>query len=134
MLTAPRECAVLDAHRAELAVLADPSKGWSDRLASLSTVAAAVKASAPSALMRDLSLPLFHTQSHIELLAALADRAQQLTAGKYEGINGTACRTIVGARGIGKTNVMLAFTYACKAAYPTIIPFYVTGMGLDKRN
>ena len=61
----------------------------------------------------DMALPLLDTDSHLTLLAGLVQPAEQLQAGNYKGLNGVACRVLMGARGIGKTNLARAFTAAC---------------------
>ena len=132
VLTAPRDSSVLKQQERAVSVLADGQKPWPERLAALSEVATALQRTSPAVLGEEIALPLFNTPSHVDLLAALALQAEQLQAGNYENHNGIACRTLAGARGIGKSTVMRAFTYACKAAYPDIIPLYLTAAGLTE--
>ena len=82
----------------------------------------------PSA--KGLPLPLFETQAHLELLSTLVHHCSQLAAGAYVGINGSSCRTLVGARGIGKSALLRAFARVAASAFPSVITLYVSGAGL----
>lgn len=132
VLTAPAAFEVLKQHEAAVDVFTDSSQDWPARLAALNKISAALLERAPSALRHSISLPLLDTESHLTLLAAWVQRAEQLRAGNYKGLNGVACRVLLGARGIGKTNVMLALSYACSTVFPDIIPLWVTGAVLDE--
>lgn len=77
------------------------------------------------------ALPLFDTEAHGALLEFLVSHADALAGGGFRGLNGVACRTLVGARGIGKTAVMRAFATVCASAFPGIVPLYVSAEGID---
>ena len=77
-----------------------------------------------------LALPLFHTSAHATLLRVLVTHARTLAAGRYNGTNGAHCRTLVGARGIGKSALMRAFALVAPSAFPSLLPVYLTGQGI----
>lgn len=132
VLTVPAAPEVLEKHEAAVQIFADRSKAWPVRLAALNEISTALLEHAPPGLSNSISLPLLNTESHLVLLAALVQRAEQLDARLYEHHNGIACRSLLGARGIGKTNVILAFIHACAAAFPDVIPLYVSCAELSK--
>ena len=84
----------------------------------------------PAAAAATPCLPLFHTQAHRGLLSVLAGHAGRLEAGSFVGLIGAPCRTLVGARGTGKSSLMRAFTLAAPAAFARVIPLYLSGAGL----
>jgi hypothetical protein len=53
-----------------------------------------------------------------------------LAAGSFVGSNRGPCRTLVGARGIGKTAIMRAFALVAPSAFPSLLPVYLTGLGI----
>ena len=130
VLTAPRECSVLESKKEALGVLTSADATPEARLRALSEVAAAVSAVHSAALGIEFFTPLLETASHTRLVSELVARASSLESGADIGHNGRPCRTIVGARGIGKTTLLQAFTYACKAAFPSLIPIYITAQDL----
>lgn len=77
------------------------------------------------------ALPLLDTEAHGALLEFLVSHTDALAGGEFRGLNGVACRTLVGARGIGKTAVMRAFATVCASAFPGIVPLYVSARGID---
>ena len=113
-------------------VLANRSEEAVGRINALSTMNEGLGAKHESKLPASVALPLFATRSHEALLRMLAGHAEGLRDGHYKGTNGPSSHCVVGARGIGKTNFMRAFTAVCTAAYPSIIPLYVTGEGLER--
>jgi hypothetical protein len=76
------------------------------------------------------ALPLFHTVAHATLLRVLVNHARSLAAGYYVGINGAPCRTLVGARGIGKSALMRAFVLVAPSAFPSLLPVYLNGQDI----
>ena len=76
------------------------------------------------------ALPLFHTAAHATLLRVLVDHARTLSAGYFKGINGAPCRTLLGARGIGKSALMRAFALVAPSAFPGLMPVYLSGQGI----
>lgn len=68
--------------------------------------------------------------AHAALLRALVNQARSLQAGLFKGNNGTACRTLVGARRTGKTTIMRAFAIVAPSAFPGLLPVYLSGLGL----
>ena len=76
------------------------------------------------------ALPLFHTVAHAALLEVLVSHARALCDGAFKGSNGAPCRTLVGARGIGKTTMMRAFALVAASAFPGLLPVYLSGQGL----
>lgn len=132
VLTSPRDCAVLDAHAAAIATLRNDASPPQARVAALSEVAAAVAAAQDLGI--EFATPLLETESHIELVRQLTTHASALAATDFKWINGRPCRTLIGTRGIGKTNVVKAFTYGGQAAYPNVIFMYITGQDLGDQS
>ena len=60
----------------------------------------------------------------------LVSHARTLEAGRFTGINGAPCRTLVGARGIGKSALMRAFALVAPSAFPSLMPVYLSGQGI----
>ena len=123
-----RAVAPLDA--AALAALACASTPPRARLTALGALVAELVALDARALGPGAPLPLLRTEAHVALLDALAWHARALAAGVFVGINGLPCRTIVGARGIGKTAVLRAFCAVAPSAFPSLIVLYATGEGV----
>lgn len=78
-----------------------------------------------------LPLPLFCTEAHLSLLHTLVSHTQQLALGLFRGSVGPACRTLVGAQGIGKTALLRSFSVVAASAFPGVMPLYVSGAGLS---
>ncbi len=72
----------------------------------------------------------FETVAHASLLETLAGHARLLARGSFTGSNGSACRTLIGPRGIGKTVMLRAFAAVAASAWSNLIVLYVTGEGL----
>jgi AAA domain len=135
VLAGPYQRSISDAHSKAVAVLADEDSSAHDQLAALSEVAAAAAAAAKvSTLGTRFLSPLLETPSHIELVGELVRWANALADGEDRGCNGRHCRTVIGEPGIGKTTLLQAFTYGCNAAFPTIIPVYITCKDLGERS
>jgi hypothetical protein len=116
------------AHRASLlGALTAPDTPAPARLRALNQLLVEHQARHPSA---QVPLPLFETQAHLSLLQTLVFHALGLAQGDFEGVNGTACRTLVGAWGIGKTALLRAFALVCASAFPTVIALYISGEGM----
>lgn len=122
----------LDAHL--LAVLTSPSTAAHVRIAALGALVADVLARDASALGGTAALPVFNTVSHASLLESLVSHACVLAAGGFEGSNGTACRTLVGPRGIGKTVMLRAFAAVAASAFPSLVVIYITGENIKQRS
>jgi hypothetical protein len=121
-----RHDATLGAHAAAVALRAAGTDALS-RVRALGDLVADVVRRDPGALGDVTALPLFVTLAHKSLLEALSTHARALAAGDFAGSNGTACRTLVGPRGIGKTVVLRAFAAVCATAFPSLVAVYVTG-------
>jgi hypothetical protein len=78
------------------------------------------------ALSRMTGVELFATPSHQELMHALVEQCDRLARGQFEWNNGAHARLLQGPKGIGKTTMLRAFTMACEAAFPDVIPIYLT--------
>lgn len=118
----------LDAHL--LATLSAAGTNAHVRVAALSALVADVVARDACALISTASLPLFDTVAHASLLTSLAGHARLLSGGGFVGSNGVACRTLVGARGIGKTVMLRAFAAVAASAFPGVTVLYVSGEGI----
>ena len=115
-----------------LAALAAPDTPDAQRLEALSALVADHCARFPARPGEGPSpaLPIFHTSAHAALLRVLVSHARTLAAGLYNGTNGAHCRTLVGARGIGKSALMRAFALVAPSAFPSLLPVYLTGHGI----
>ena len=115
-----------------LAALAATDTPDAQRLEALSALVADHCSRHPARPAEDASpaLPLFHTSAHATLLRVLVTHARTLAAGRYNGTNGAHCRTLVGARGIGKSALMRAFALVAPSAFPGLLPVYLTGQGI----
>lgn len=139
-MTVPAARAVLESMNPSVSVKANVNElaargaTWSARLAALNKIIVALLQHAPSALRSTICLPLLDTESHRALLAALVQRAEQLAAGIYWGKNGVACRLLLGAPGIGETNLMQAIACACSLAFPDVIVLYVSCADLGQNS
>ena len=124
-------CAPDGAHSPPLLrLLSSPGTEALQRVRALSQLLLEHSQRHPSA-QDDLPLPLLETQAHLALLSTLVHHASQLASGAFVGLNGAPCRTLVGARGIGKTTLLRAFSLVAASAFPTVIVLYVTGAGLS---
>ena len=114
-----------------LAAFAAASTPPRARLAALGALVAELGALDARALgPGGLPLPLLRTEAHLALVEALAWQARGLAAGAFVGVNGLPCRTLVGARGIGKTAVLRAFCAVAPSAFPSLAVLYATGEGV----
>jgi hypothetical protein len=113
-----------------LASLAAPWTPPAQRLSALNALLLAQRCSARSGRPRH-ALPLFSTQAHSELLEALAAHAGALAAGGFVDSNGSACRTLVGARGTGKTAMLRAFAAVAPSAFPGLTALYLSCQGME---
>lgn len=132
VLTAPRDSTELAGLQAAISRMANSRVMLPERLAALSEAARALRRVSRTALGKTIVVPLLDTPSHLHMFGSMVSMVQELAAGEYTGHNGVACRTLVGAHGIGKTTVARAFVFVCKAAFPGVIPLYFTAAGLDK--
>ena len=114
-----------------LAALAAESTPPHARLAALSALVTELVALDPNALGPGVPLPLLRTKAHVALVSVLSSQARMLAAGVFLGINGLPCRTLIGARGIGKTAVLRAFCAVAPSAFPSLAVLYVTGEGVS---
>jgi hypothetical protein len=103
----------------------------SRRIGVLNQLVKARLSSLPQAAWDWDALPLFDTEAHGTLLEFLVGHTDALAGGGFKGLNGVACRTLVGSRGIGKTAMMRAFATVCASAFPGIVPLYVSAEGID---
>eukprot|EP01038_Epipyxis_sp_PR26KG_P004987 gene4987-6970_t len=69
---------------------------------------------------------VFETVTHRAILKILDARSRELSANSFEGHDGSACSLLQGAKGIGKSEMLMAFKEYCKIKYPHIIPVYIT--------
>ena len=70
-----------------------------------------------------LDFQLFGVQTHIDTCDSLLRVCRNIAPNRS---NGTFMHALQGPRGIGKTTIMRAFTAGCQAAFPHIIPMYIT--------
>ena len=115
---------------AALRAFAAPSTRPRARLDALGALVAELVACDAHALGPGAPLPLLHTQAHMVLLDALVWHARALVAGTFVGVNGLPCRTLIGARGIGKTAMLRAFCAVAPSAFPSLAVLYTTGEGI----
>jgi hypothetical protein len=111
-----------------LQLLSSPGTGAQERVSALSALLLQRQQRHPSA--EPLPLPLFETQAHQALLGTLVSHASRLASGSFTGVNGGPCRTLVGARGIGKTAILRAFAHVAASAFPSVVTLYVSCAGL----
>lgn len=69
---------------------------------------------------------IFETPAHFALTTQLVLHTSMLSRGAFIGTNGMHARTIVGPKGVGKTTVLRQFVHVCEAAFPNVVPVYVT--------
>jgi hypothetical protein len=69
---------------------------------------------------------IFQTPVHRALTKGLVVHASMLSEGAFVGTNGMHARTIVGPKGVGKTTVLRQFVHVCEAAFPNVVPVYVS--------
>ena len=105
-----------------LAALSAESTPPRARLAALSVLVPELVALDANALGPGVPLPLLRTEAHVTLVCALSSQARMLAAGAFVRINGLPCRTLIGARGIGKTAVLRAFWQAVDTSVPLTQP------------
>ena len=68
---------------------------------------------------------LYHTSAHITLMDFLVHQTTCLNGAAFTR-NGTHARTIVGAKGIGKSTVLTQFVRVAEAAFPNVIAVYAS--------
>lgn len=69
---------------------------------------------------------VFDTVTHRSIFKILDARSHGLSDNSFYGKNGSACSLLQGPKGIGKSEMLMAFKEYCKAKYPNIIPVYIT--------
>jgi len=69
---------------------------------------------------------VFDTVTHREIFKILDARSHGLSANSFEGHDGKACSLLQGPKGIGKSEMLMAFKEYCKMKYPNVIPVYIT--------
>lgn len=121
--------AAVPLNEAALRALAAPSTRPRARLDALGALVAELVKLDGRALGPGAPLPLLRTKTHEALVEALAWQARELAEGTFVGVNGLPCRTLVGARGIGKTAMLRAFCAVAPSAFPSLAVLYVTGEG-----
>ena len=130
--TNPEEAAALaSSHPAQVEALGGAHSTPSQRIEALGTLVAAHLRTTPQAATEFKALPLFSTLAHGALVGELVTHARNLSQGRYVGFNGACCRTLVGARGIGKSAMLQAFALAGASAFPGVIPVYLSGTALS---
>jgi hypothetical protein len=115
-----------------LAALAEEGTPDRMRLQALSQLVESHLSRHPGNAAQAPALPLFHTPAHAALLRVLVDHARALAKGVFKGNNGFTCRTLVGARGIGKTAVLRSFALVAPSAFPSLMPLLLNGQGVLK--
>jgi len=82
----------------------------------------------------DVQMPdgLYHTPAHRKMVDLLWYHTQDLNNDYFYGVNGGPCRTIVGAKGIGKSAVFQAYTTACSIMYPDVVCVLITYSGYGR--
>jgi hypothetical protein len=70
-------------------------------------------------------LTLYHTTAHVALMEFLLRHVSRLSVAGF-GRNGTHARTILGAKGIGKSTLLMQFVKVAGALFPNVIPVYVS--------
>jgi hypothetical protein len=68
---------------------------------------------------------LYQTSAHVALLEFLLRQTTRLNGPGF-GVNGTHARTIVGAKGIGKSTVLIQYVKVVEAAFSNVIGMYVS--------
>ena len=114
-----------------LAALRDPLSTPSQRLDALSELVRDTLGRAPAQGMAFDALPLYNTEAHGAVLGVVLDHARELMRGGFRGRNGLPCRTLVGARGIGKTVILRAFALVAASVFPGLIPLYVSAASVQ---
>ena len=76
----------------------------------------------------------YPSAAHHELLRALVEQCTRLSTGDFVDSNGAHARLLQGPKGIGKTTILRKFVYACQAAFPSIIPIYITFNDMAERD
>lgn len=69
---------------------------------------------------------VFDTVTHRAIFKILDARSRELSANSFEGHDGKACSLLQGPKGIGKSEMLMAFKEYCKTKYPNVIPVYLT--------
>jgi hypothetical protein len=69
---------------------------------------------------------VFDTATHRAIFKLLDARSRALSADSFDGRDGGPCSLLQGAKGIGKSEMLMAFKEYCKTKYPNIIAVYVS--------
>lgn len=71
-------------------------------------------------------ISLFDTRAHRDIFSILLSMSDSLSNGRYRNQRGICCSTLAGAKGIGKTISLQAFTKICKKIFPNIYTVYIS--------
>eukprot|EP01033_Poteriospumella_lacustris_P004726 gene4726-3387_t len=76
---------------------------------------------------------MFDTKTHRQIISVLLGHADALSRGMFVIQSGTCCSTLLGAKGIGKTECLLNFMHLANKIVANVIVVYVdfTGVGSD---
>lgn len=74
---------------------------------------------------------MFDTTTHRQIISMLVMHAKTLSRGTYVNQSGTCCSTVVGAKGIGKTECLLNFMHLANRIVPNVVVVYVDFSGVD---
>ena len=77
-------------------------------------------------LMLNNQFEVFNSVTHKAIFRILDARSRSLLNKKFKGHDGSACSLLQGAKGIGKSTILMAFKDYCSMKYPDIIPVYIT--------
>eukprot|EP01035_Chromulina_nebulosa_P023369 gene23369-30281_t len=69
---------------------------------------------------------VFNSVTHKAIFQILDARSRSLQNNKFKGRDGSACSLLQGAKGIGKSEMLMAFKDYCTIKYPDVIPVYIT--------
>ena len=76
---------------------------------------------------------VFNTAAHKFIFKILNGRSDSLSSNRFEGQDGSSCSLLQGPRGIGKSEMLVAFQDYCKMNYPNIIPIYINYSDLSSK-
>lgn len=74
---------------------------------------------------------IFDTNTHRQIFSVLMDYAETLGRGEFENKSGTCSTTLVGAKGIGKTECFLNFVHLASTFVPNVIVIYINFHEID---
>jgi hypothetical protein len=77
-------------------------------------------------LMLNNQFEVFNSVTHKAIFRILDARSRSLLNKKFKGHDGSACSLLQGAKGIGKSAMLMAFKDYCSMKYPDVIPVYIT--------